>query len=277
MNALAPANAPALIRRMRPLLGTFVELAVQADADVAQAAIHQAFALIQRVHDALSFQSPDSELSRLNCAGGAVIKMSRLSRQVLRLAIAMARASDGMFNCTIAGRLQRSGTLPVHNVPAALACGDADDIVLLPDGGVFLRRPVALTLDGIAKGYAVDCAVRCLRRHGILTGWVNAGGDIRVFGEWVLPLQRRESDGTQTALAGLRNAAVASSRVDGERDPAWPAQLLPPPGHCLQANGIITVMAATAWRADALTKVAALTPPAQRQQRIRALAGEWLG
>ena len=39
-----------------------------------------------------------------------------------------------------------------------------------------------LDLGGIAKGYAVDEAVRVLQRQGLRAGIVNAGGDLRCFG-----------------------------------------------------------------------------------------------
>jgi thiamine biosynthesis lipoprotein len=41
---------------------------------------------------------------------------------------------------------------------------------------------VRVDLGGIAKGYAVDLAVRSLRRSGIENIVVNAGGDLRVAG-----------------------------------------------------------------------------------------------
>lgn len=274
--AVVSTGEPALTKRMRPLLGTFVELAVRAEPALAESAMASAFAVIQQLHAALSFQSPTSELSQLNRARGAPVKMSRSSRHVLRLAVAMARASGGRFNCTVGGALQQSGALPSENGAALLACGDADDILFTADGCVRLRRAVAVTLDGIAKGYAVDCAVRALRRQGVRAGWVNAGGDVRVFGDIVLPLTRREREGAHTVLAGLRDAAIASSQVGVPSDAAWPAQLIAPPGKQLAASGIITIMAASAWRADALTKVAALVPVAQRAQCVRSLGGEWL-
>jgi thiamine biosynthesis lipoprotein len=43
--------------------------------------------------------------------------------------------------------------------------------------------PVIVDLGGIAKGFAVDRAVEALRRCGVSSGFVNAGGDLRVFGD----------------------------------------------------------------------------------------------
>ena len=53
------------MRRAKPLLGTFVEIAV-AGADDGEAAVEAAFAAVARVHRLMSFHAPDSDLSRLN-------------------------------------------------------------------------------------------------------------------------------------------------------------------------------------------------------------------
>jgi len=134
---------------------------------------------------------------------------------------------------------------------------------------------VRLTLDGIAKGYAVDLAVGALQRAGADAGWVNAGGDLRVFGDLALPVQRRELDGRLAALGALRNAAVASSRAaapGAAADASFPAHIVAPPGRQPQP-GLWTVLARSAWRADALTKIAATAPAPQRAALVRSLGG----
>src|SRR5437762_3907929 len=49
--------------------------------------------------------------------------------------------------------------------------------------GLFDCAACDYALDGIAKGFAVDCAVETLQLAGLRAGVVNAGGDLRVFGE----------------------------------------------------------------------------------------------
>jgi thiamine biosynthesis lipoprotein len=53
--------------KVRPLLGTLVEIAVSAKAALPHihACIDAAFAAIERVHALMSYQDPDSELSRI--------------------------------------------------------------------------------------------------------------------------------------------------------------------------------------------------------------------
>ncbi|HEX8613986.1 MAG TPA: FAD:protein FMN transferase [Telluria sp.] len=260
---------------MRPLMGTYVE--VGARGAVAQAALQAAFDSIATAQALWSFHDRDSELSRLNLAHGQALALSASTLRLLRSARAMMRASDGLFDCTVGGALVRRGALPDHGGPPALERGSAADIEIGP-GWARLARPLRLTLDGIAKGYAVDLAVRALRRAGAEAGWINAGGDVRVFGALVLPMQRRESDGSMRALGGLREAAMASSRVgpgmpdDQQEAAAFPAHIVAPP-HAVPATGIWTVIARSAWRADALTKVAANAAPARRAALVRALGG----
>lgn len=258
-------------RRMRPLMGTYVE----AGARGAQAgpAIDAAFASLERAQALWSFQDPGSELSRLNRAPGRAVPLSPPTLRLLRAARAMMRASAGRFDCTVGGALVNMGALPDHGAGAGAAMlerGSAADIEISA-GWARLARPVRITLDGIAKGYAVDLAVGAMRRAGARAGWINAGGDLRVYGDLVLPMQRRELDGSQRELGGLCRAAMASSRA-GRPDPSFPAHIVAPPGHAA-AIGIWTVVAASAWRADALTKVAAGAPAAQRAALVSALGG----
>jgi hypothetical protein len=65
----------------------------------------------------------------------------------------------------------------------------------------------------------VDCAVEALRSHGCITGLVNAGGDLRVFGARTEPLFLRGPAGELTRIE-LADAALAVSDADSQRRPA---------------------------------------------------------
>lgn len=263
------------IRRLRPLLGTFVEIGAAPSLRAADA-IDAAYAAVESVQRALSFHDPRSELSRLNQARcGEQVTLSAQSLRVLRLARAMTRLSGGLFNCTLGGAMVRRGLLPDHGGPAPLEAGDAEDL-LLDARGARLRRPVRITLDGLAKGYAVDCAVAVLGRRGVAAGYVNAGGDLRVFGSLTLPVAQRQLDGSLRPLGGLHKGAMATSAHGNDADPSFPGTILPADGAQLP-QGVWSVLARFAWRADALTKVAALLPPKRRDAELNRLGGRWIG
>lgn len=265
------------VRRLRPLLGTYVEIGARGAPAVLDEAVSAAFAAIQEVHDLASFQSPASPLSQLNRQPGTPLLLPRPLVAVLRLARLMTARSGRLFNCTVGGALVQAGVLPDHGGPAALPCGDEHDLVI-HGCAVCLRRPVRITLDGIAKGFAVDRAVRIMRARGVTAGWINAGGDLRAFGELSLPVQRREPDGRMLPLGWLRDAAVATSVRQRRPDPRFPGWLVAD-GDTAGAEHEArawTVLARQAWRADALTKVAALAPAATRQRLLESLGGHLL-
>jgi FAD:protein FMN transferase len=45
---------------------------------------------------------------------------------------------------------------------------------------------------GVVKGYAIDLAVDALKKAGIRSACVNAGGDLRAFGETAFPAGIRD-------------------------------------------------------------------------------------
>jgi FAD:protein FMN transferase len=258
-------------RRQRPLLGTFVEIATRAGGPLADAAITKAFEAIALIHGLASFQDPESELSRLNGAEGDAIALHPLLYRVLRLACAMTRTSGDLFNCTVGGALIGKGILPNHGRQDVREVGTSEDIELR-EGKARLRNRVQVTLDGIAKGFAVDAAVLVLKRHGISAGWINAGGDMRAFGDVTVPIVLRLLDNRLQPLSGLKNAALATSRVAATHDPRFPGMIAAYADRSPEI-GTWSVVAAQAWRADALTKVAALAPPASRQALLARLRG----
>lgn len=267
--------APGVVRRARPALGTVVEIGVRAGRVAAESVVARAFDVIDEAQARWSFHDPASELSQLNLQPGQWVAVSRPTVRLLRLARALMRASDSAFDCTVGGWLVALGALPDHHgaVPALLR-GRAADIELQPYAAR-LRRPVRLTLDGIAKGFAVDLAVKAMQEADAAAGWVNAGGDLRVFGDLALSLYRRAADGRLEPLGLLREGSAATSaswptlRHDAKR---FPAYLIGRAGEP-RRTGCWTVLAREAWRADALTKVAAATADATHASRVSHLGG----
>ncbi|KQZ44236.1 FAD:protein FMN transferase [Duganella sp. Root1480D1] len=257
-----------VIRRMRPALGTFVEAGTHAGAGLP--ALDAAFASLDLAQARWSFQDPGSELSRIN-GGDGWVPVHDDTLRLLRLARSLMLASSGYFDFTLGGAQVQRGSLPDHGGLPALERGAAHDVELSA-GAVRLRRPVRLVLDGIAKGFAVDLACSAMRRAGARSGWINAGGDIRVFGDIELPLALRGEDGGVRPCGVLRNAAFASSQVAAERDASFPADIIGPIGLAPQ-QGVWSVLARSAWRADALTKVAAIAPADVRGALLERLGG----
>lgn len=256
------------LRRMKPALGTFVGIEVRgAERDVLLSATDRAFEEILRIHSLMSFHEATSEVSLLNReAAHRAVQVDGRTYAVLKAAQALSRDSDGMFDVTVAPRLMEWNLLPRAQHAVARRSGDWRDIALLPDSSIRFARPVQIDLGGIAKGYAVDRAVEVLRAAGATSGVVNAGGDLRVFGdEPQLIHVRHPADPQQlVALGTIANEAVATSapyfsraRVAGREVSHF---VNPKSGASFVAAESVSVIAPRCMDADALTKVVLLSP-----------------
>lgn len=254
------------MRRARPLLGTVVEIAAEGEAHTLPKAIEAAFAAIAGVQRLMSFHDSGSDLSRINAAAaGLEIAVDRQTFRVLEFAHELSDASDGAFDVTIAPSLVESGFLPERAGEPILRGATYRDLQILPGHRVCWRRKGWADLGGIAKGYAVDCAVAALRSEGVTTAVVNAGGDLRCFGQ-PQPIYVRHPSVPESlvSLDRLTDSAVATSagyfsrtEKDGrEVDPL----VDPEQGRCTTWDASISVVASDGMTADALTKIVRLSP-----------------
>jgi thiamine biosynthesis lipoprotein len=247
-------SLPTRIERARPLLGTLVAVRVRAVAPrAAHRAIDRAFAAMSEIHGLMSFQEVTSDVSRINRgAHRGPVTVHAHTFRVLTWAARMAQISCGLFDVSIGGTLVAWGTLPA---PDADATPDPEatfrDIELLPGHQVRLKRALWIDLSGIAKGYAVDRAVSVLRRSGITTACVNAGGDLRIVGPEAERIAIRTADphGGSRALVELSDGALATSG-------GGPCYNVAAHTHTpIDARTTVSVLASRCLVADALTKI----------------------
>ena len=126
-------------------MGTFATLEAGGLAENdALAAIDAAYETIASIEALMHPTRAGSDLVRLQSAESVEVSLETF--EVLALAQRSAAASGGLFDPCL---------------PAS--AGGMADLELGPELLVRCRRPCALDLGGIAKGYAIDQALRCLR------------------------------------------------------------------------------------------------------------------
>lgn len=205
------------VRRARPLLGTYVEVtAVGGERGELVRAAGAALDAVAAIGQRLSFHDPGSLLSRLmRQAHHRPVEVDGATLRLLRRTLRWARRTGGSFDpVRAASRLVAAGLLPAPlGTPLPDPRATFADVELDAAGRVRFRRPLWLDLGGIAKGFAVDRAVAALRRAGVRSGCVNAGGDLRVFGERRIRVGLRDGDRGDrlVAFVELAAAALASS------------------------------------------------------------------
>jgi len=223
-----------LARRAQWQMGTLVE----AGGDLEPCGLDAAFTAVAAIEARMSTFRRDSDVSRLNAAAvGVPVALHAHTLAVLRFAADLYARSDAAFDVTL-GR-------------GAGTCGYA-----LDDARAWRTHCDArITLDGIAKGFAVDRAVDALRAAGAARGWVNAGGDLRAFGDLDLPVACRA--GRATGALALREEALATSEYGPRRMSTSASRLAGRAGRRRSAYGA-AVIAPDCVTADALAKVIAV-------------------
>lgn len=248
------------IKQCRPVLGTYVEIELVAEADdnaLLDLSL-AAFAEIERIERLMSFHDEESELSRINRR--ALQETCRISAEmeaVLRFALDLSRKSSGRYDLSIAPELVKRGVLPGRGL-ASTDRGNWEDLEV-GERTVRFGRPLQLDLGGIGKGYAVDRALAVLGDE--VDAVVNAGGDLRMT-HWErktvgIKIPRRNGGVGIFEMPMLAPAVATSASyyLDGEQ-----VILSPDTGKPVQDARSVSVFAETCMEADALTKIVFLAP-----------------
>ena len=252
-----PSGSPSSTRRLRIALGTWIaiEAAVHGAAEAAElAAIEAAYAAIRDIELRMHPHRDGSEIARINSTPpGTPIEVRPDTWQLLQLARRLYDLTDGVFDPCLPTRPGRLGNIEIHPDTPVLIC----------------HAPVELDLGGIAKGHAIDRAVAKLEELGCTSGLVNAGGDLRLFGDRaeVIFLRRATSDRAADAADSdlhpitLQNKALAVSDLNSNNRPTE-HQGYYTRGHARDPAPprYAAVIANTAAVADALTKCVLLCP-----------------
>ena len=263
-----------MMQRAQPWLGTLIGISLPAPLPgqdgQASAAIDAAFAAVALVHRHMSFHDPASDvaiINRLLPYQSAMVHPETAA--VLRCALLLEDASNGLFNIACGDLLAAWGYLPAgENFAFGQQRSEplSRHIITIDANGCVTRlRPGLIDLGGIAKGHAVDLAVAALRTAGVTTACVNAGGDLRAFGVCDFPVVVRNPRApTRVGLTlQLRDQALATSacyfstrRVDGITRSALINGI---DGMPVTGQRSASVQAPTCMLADGLTKVVIAT------------------
>ena len=167
----------------------------------------------------------DSVTTAINrAAGGASVAIDPETASLLRYADRCHQLSAGRFDLT-SGVLRRAWDF--RRRPPLLPTDDEIDAARELVGWTRVEwdertvrlRDAGMELDfgGIGKEYAADRAAAICRDHGIVHGYVNLGGDVRVLGghpdgtPWRIGIRHPRDAGAVIGTATLAEGAVATS------------------------------------------------------------------
>ncbi len=248
------------------LMGTTVEIKVLSyDEAIAKKSISDAFGEIARVENIFSVHKSASEISQLNKNGSAVVSDEVI--QLIKKSNYFSEISAGAFDITVLPVIElwknskKKGKMPSPSeIKMAQKLVGWHNILINEKNKkiTFAKKGIKIDFGGIAKGYAVDCAVEVLKKNGVKAGLVNAGGDIRCFGGkiWKIALQNpRDKNDFITVLK--INAKAVTTSGDYERyfflDKTKISHIINPlSGYSADESISSTIIADNAADADAL-------------------------
>jgi FAD:protein FMN transferase len=269
---------------------------------------------VERVRELESLWSrfvADSEISRLNHAGGTEVRVSSPTRVLLQRALEARTRTKGWFDPFLAAALEAQGydrdfstlepALPLADGTTAPVARPAVGQPLfrraplsigVPDasGGATARLAAGAAFDpgGIGKGLAADLVATELVRAGVAGALVNLGGDLRVAGRapeggWAVTIDH-PVDGDLAPVATIRVAGAGLCTSSALRR-RWRAPDGSAAHHVLDprtgrpadiAVASVTVTAPEAWVAETLTTAVMLAGPVFGAALLRKAGAEAL-
>ena len=258
-----PARAATDLHRHRfRAFGADCRITLPGSAAMAREATRAVEAEARRLEATFSLWHPDSELSRLN-RDGSLANPSPDFVELSHQAAGISRQTRGAFDVTVQALWQE------------LARGDAmggvpvgwRDLEVTTDAARFRRPGMAATFNGIAQGFAADQAVSVLGRYGY--------GDVLVdLGEHRGIGTRPDGQAWRLGVAHPAGGIAAEMDLQGEARAVATSEpratlirgrphILAPLGHDGPRWASVTVRAATATLADALSTAIAAMPMAE--------------
>jgi thiamine biosynthesis lipoprotein len=257
-------------------------------------AIDAAIAEIVRLENLMTTWRDDAELPRVNAAAGkgTPIKVSDETYEVIKESIHASEISEGTFDITFESlhglwkfdqdldphpptEAQVKAKLPLVNY-RHIKLNDADHTVYLDKAGV------RISLGGIAKGYAVDKAVKVLDAAGLKSFFVQAGGDLFARGskpdgqDWQSGIRDPRSEGYFAVLP--LNDHAFSTAGDYERgyvigNKRYHHIIDPRTGFPATACRSVTIWAPNAFIADEIDDAVFILGPEKGLKLVESIDG----
>lgn len=261
-----PARATPL-RWQGLALGAQVSLTIHAPRPQAEQALRDIRRLLARIEHLFSLYDPASQLSRLNAVG----KLADPAPEFTALLHQSGRVHDatrGLFDPTIQPLWQ---ALAGGGDRAAARALVGWEQVRIGAGQITLGADQALTLNGIAQGFATDLARKMLKQAGLEKVLVNLGE----FGALGGPFTLGISDPV-FGLAGtvrLSDRAIATSSPGAMTLAANQGHILHPITDSAPQWSTVSVEADSAAIADAASTAFCLMSKAEIRASLRHLPG----
>ncbi|UAM98668.1 FAD:protein FMN transferase [Polaribacter litorisediminis] len=215
-------------KRTLKLMGSSFDITVVAkDADEANIAIDMAITEITRIEKLISSWDKNSQTSTINRnAGMKPVQVDKELFQLIQRAIKISKLTNGAFDISYASMdkvwfFDGSMTkMPSEEVikKSVEKVGYQNIILNEEDHSVFLKlKGMKIGFGAIGKGYAADKAKALLQEKGVVSGIINASGDLNTWGtqpngkDWLVAIINPLNKAKVFSWMPVKNSAVVTS------------------------------------------------------------------
>lgn len=260
-----------LVRDTSYAMGTNVSItAVHEDVNLAKSAIAAALREVHRIEQLMSIYRPESQVSQLNRQGW-LDAPDRDLLKVLHNAQNLSELSAGAFDITVQplwevyAQAEKLGKLPAAEaIDRARKLVNWKNLEVSPKRIQFTQPGMAITLNGIAQGFASDRVLTVLKNSGIENALLDTG-EIGSLGQkaagipWKVGIQNPRQPHTYLGFVQPQNRFIATS---GDYATTFSSDCInhhifdPNTGKSPQELSSITVLATSGIEADGLSTAA---------------------
>lgn len=207
-------------KQTRFMMDTFVSIHAIGQRDITSEAVDRAFDRMQEIDRKFNPYNKESPLYAFNHKGVPITDKEILD--VVKIALDVCRQSDGAFDITTFSLTELWGfntdvpQLPDRQqIKQTLGKVNYRNILIGDRGIEKAQKGVRIGLGAIAKGYAVNEAVKVLKNEGVDSAIIDAGGDIYALGRkgkefWKVGIKNPKDEGILGYLEVEDMAVMAS-------------------------------------------------------------------
>lgn len=273
-----------LVAKKSRALGSSVSAKVlHTDIQLAKDALNAAFEKLHYIESILSIYQPSSQVSQLN-------KEKQINRpapqfiEILNRSIHWSKMSLGAFDITVQPLWELyQSSRNIKSLPTSKEISEAKSkvdwrkISASKDRVKLTGQDTAITLNGIAQGYASDCFKKCFENYGIEHALIDCG-EIATMGHnpkgtsWSVGIQHPRQLDAFSAITKMDGRCLATSgdyATTFTNDYRFNHLFNPSTGHSPDRLSSVSVLAPSGMDADALSTAVFVLGPEKGMQLVQ--------
>lgn len=174
-------------------MDTIVDITIYDCDGNAEEIIDNCFLMIEEYDKLFSAYNTESDIYKINHAGGKTVEVSRDTARLLSLAKEYGQLTNGVFDISsgelikvwgINGSLKEEHKLPDKSqIDEALKNCDYNQIEINDNQVRLLTDGISIDVGGIAKGYIADKLYEYMKESSVKSGLINLGGNVIAVGK----------------------------------------------------------------------------------------------